>query len=551
MATKADDIQEQLRILKEDYTEQLPLKFAEIEDYRTRILTDGKYTADDVKTLHRLIHSLAGSGATFGFIDLSQHARTIEQVINAWLPLNKLVIQKDSRAVNQLLIELYNIVLVEPIEDASISAAVVINQEPESEILIYLLEDDAVLAKQTAIQLSGFDYKVETFSYGGELKAAIVKKAPSLIIADVTLPEGHTAGLDIISDIHEEIDPKIPVIFTSIRDDFSIRLQAVRAGSESYFVKPINIDQLVDRLDKMTRQVIQDPYRILVIDDDATLAEHYALVLRQEGMEVSVCSQPKNVFHEISRCNPEFILMDVHMPECSGMELAKLIRQQDSYISIPIVFLSTENNINKQLAALGLGGDDFLNKPIQDNHLILSVTARVQRARQLSDLMSQDSLTGLLKHTHIKQQLETELLRAKRLGSPLSYVMIDIDHFKKVNDSYGHLTGDRVIKSLSRMLQHRLRKTDSIGRYGGEEFALVLPDTNIGNAKRIVEEIQKVFYEISFFYKDQEFNVSLSAGIACYPSIDKAIDINMAADKALYKAKQQGRNRTVIDEVKK
>ncbi|VAW78809.1 diguanylate cyclase/phosphodiesterase (GGDEF & EAL domains) with PAS/PAC sensor(s) [hydrothermal vent metagenome] len=551
MATKADDIQAQLRVLKETYTEQLPVKFEEIEHYRTRILTDDNYSEEDVKTLHRLIHSLAGSGATFGFFDLSQQARAIEQVINAWLPMNKLTIENDSTTVSDMLTALYNLALVESTEETSVPTAVVMTQEPEPEVLIYLLEDDAVLAKQTAIQLSGFDYKVETFSYGGEIKAAIMKKEPSLIIADVTLPEGHAAGIDIICDIHEEINSKIPVIFTSIRDDFSVRLQAVRAGSESYFVKPINIDQLVDRLDKMTRQVIHDPYRILVIDDDATLAEHYALVLRQEGMEVSVCSQPTNVFHEISRCNPEFILMDVHMPECSGMELAKLIRQQDSYISIPIVFLSTENNINKQLAALGLGGDDFLNKPIQDKHLILSVTARVQRARQLSDLMSQDSLTGLLKHTHIKQQLETELLRAKRLGSPLSYVMIDIDHFKKVNDNYGHLTGDRVIKSLSRMLQHRLRKTDSIGRYGGEEFALVLPDTQIVNAQHIVEEIQKVFAEIKFFYKEQEFNVSLSAGIACYPSIDKAVDINMAADKALYKAKQLGRNRTVIDEVKK
>jgi len=239
------------------------------------------------------------------------------------------------------------------------------------------------------------------------------------------------------------------------------------------------------------------------------------------------------------------------MPECSGMELAKLIRQQDAYISIPIVFLSTENNVNKQLAALGLGGDDFLTKPITDKHLVLSVAARVQRARQLSDLMSQDSLTGLLKHTHIKQQLETELSRAKRLGSTLSYVMIDIDHFKKVNDTYGHMTGDRVIKSLSRMLQHRLRKTDSIGRYGGEEFALVLPDTDINNAKIIVEEIQKQFSEIKFLYKDEEFNVTLSAGIASFPAIEKGAAINMAADKALYKAKNQGRNCTVIDEAQK
>ncbi len=548
MVTKVDDIHAQLNALKEAYAAKLPVKFDEIGKVWSDIADDNGSLKENIILLHRLVHSIAGSGATFGYNTLSQQARTIEQIVNSWLTEGAQHINNDREKVSGLLTLFRETTFTPDKEEAVISAVSSESQaKQQKKSLIYMLEDDAVLAKKLSAQLTRYNYIVETFAYAGELKAAIKSTQPALLIADITLPEGRTVGLDIVREIRSDIAPDLSVIFTSARDDFDIRLQAVRAGGETYFVKPLNIDQLIDRLDQMTCREKPDPYRILVIDDDTSLAEHYALILRQAGMEVSVTSNPENIFHDIARCNPEFILMDMHMPECSGMELAKLIRQQDAYISIPIVFLSTESNINKQLSALGLGGDDFLNKPIQNNHLVLSVTARVQRARQLSNLMSQDSLTGLLKHTSIKQQLEAELSRAKRLNSTLCYVMIDIDHFKKVNDTYGHMTGDRVIKSLARMLQHRLRKTDSIGRYGGEEFALVLPDTDIKNAKRIVEEIQRRFSELKFQFNKQEFNVTLSAGIACYPVLDKGSEINQAADKALYQAKKKGRNRTELD----
>lgn len=548
MVTKVDDIHAQLNALKEAYAAKLPVKFDEIGKVWSDIADDNGSLKENIILLHRLVHSIAGSGATFGYNTLSQQARTIEQIVNSWLTEGAQHINNDREKVSGLLTLFRETTFTPDKEEAVISAVSSESQaKQQKKSLIYMLEDDAVLAKKLSAQLTRYNYIVETFAYAGELKAAIKSTQPALLIADITLPEGRTVGLDIVREIRSDIAPDLSVIFTSARDDFDIRLQAVRAGGETYFAKPLNIDQLIDRLDQMTCREKPDPYRILVIDDDTSLAEHYALILRQAGMEVSVTSNPENIFHDIARCNPEFILMDMHMPECSGMELAKLIRQQDAYISIPIVFLSTESNINKQLSALGLGGDDFLNKPIQNNHLVLSVTARVQRARQLSNLMSQDSLTGLLKHTSIKQQLEAELSRAKRLNSTLCYVMIDIDHFKKVNDTYGHMTGDRVIKSLARMLQHRLRKTDSIGRYGGEEFALVLPDTDIKNAKRIVEEIQRRFSELKFQFNKQEFNVTLSAGIACYPVLDKGSEINQAADKALYQAKKKGRNRTELD----
>jgi len=244
---------------------------------------------------------------------------------------------------------------------------------------------------------------------------------------------------------------------------------------------------------------------------------------------------------------PELILMDVYMPVCSGLELARLIRQQEAYLGIPIVFLSSETNLEKQFTAMRMGGDDFLTKPIQEQHLVSSVAVRAERARLLNALMVQDSLTGLLKHTMIKEQLAQELSRAKREQSALSFAMIDIDKFKLVNDHYGHMMGDRVIKSLARLLKQRLRKSDRIGRYGGEEFAVVLPNCDPDSAAKLLNKIRADFSELRFLHEGKEFSVTFSTGIAGFPAYENADELNQAADEALYEAKHQGRNRIVVE----
>ena len=545
MATKYEEIQAQLQVLQESYAVQLPAKFDEIDSCMNSMKADKEYIEERVSTLHRLIHGLAGSGATFGFSQLSLKARSIEKIIKRWVSQKEI----NSDEMKQVIIMLPQLRDLGNISSESLPDTANITQilsKPHEEApSIYVLEEDEIQANQMSTQLERFGYQIETYTYSDELKKAITKKIPAVLVSDIGPGKGEF-GVELVEQLRVSHSLECPVIFTSIRDNFELRLNAVRAGGEAFFVKPIDIDKLVDHLDRLTESETPDPYRILIVDDDVILSAHFQLILRQAGMEVSVTSRPSNIFQDIARSNPELIIMDVHMPDYSGMELAKLIRQQDTYISVPIVYLSTENDLDKQLTALGSGGDDFLNKPIEDNHLILSVAARVKRARQLSNLMSQDSLTGLLKHTHIKQQLESELSRAIRQGSSLTYVMIDIDHFKRVNDSYGHITGDRVIKSLARLLQQRLRKTDHIGRYGGEEFAIVLPDTDIQNGINIINDIRKQFSEIEFNSKGEEFTVTLSAGVSGFPMAKSIGHISQFADEALYEAKAQGRNCTIL-----
>jgi diguanylate cyclase (GGDEF)-like protein len=238
------------------------------------------------------------------------------------------------------------------------------------------------------------------------------------------------------------------------------------------------------------------------------------------------------------------VLLDVSMPGCSGPELAQIIRMNDDWLRVPIIYLSAETDVSKQMNALIKAGDDFITKPISDNALVAAVFSRAQRARILSNALSRDSLTGLLKHADIKEQAAVELERAQRSGKPASVAMLDIDFFKKVNDSYGHAAGDNVIRALANLLRQRLRRVDSLGRYGGEEFLVVLPDCSAEQAHKILDEIRQRFAELKFIASGSEFSVTLSAGIASTETTSTdASDLLDKADQALYAAKHSGRNR--------
>lgn len=239
---------------------------------------------------------------------------------------------------------------------------------------------------------------------------------------------------------------------------------------------------------------------------------------------------------------PDMVLMDLYLPGCTGVELAQVIRQDRSYVSMPIVFLSTDTDVERQLEALDTGGDDFLTKPIGDQYLISAVQSRARRSRILDSVVSRDSLTGLLKHTRIKELLDTEVERVRRSGSALAVAMIDLDRFKAVNDNYGHQSGDAVLKSLARLLRERLRSADSAGRYGGEEFLAILPDTDAEGARRVMDEIREAFVglEHESGVNDQVFQVTLSVGIAEFRGDVSAEALTTAADRALYRAKEGG-----------
>ncbi|HEY4697469.1 MAG TPA: diguanylate cyclase [Gallionella sp.] len=407
---------------------------------------------------------------------------------------------------------------------------------------IFVASDDRELAGELKVQLSYFGYDVSVFHTLADFLLSIQAVPDVVVLMDTTLREDNLTGLGVMKVIQQGRTTPLPVIFFSADNTVAARLEAVRAGSIAYLSKPVNIGNLIDKLEAMTSALTTDPYRVMIVDDSAALAAYHAAILEQAGMTVRAVNDPLKAAEALLEFTPDLILIDIYMPECSGMELAKVIRQYDAFVSIPIVFLSIEGNLDTQLFAMGLGGDDFLTKPIQPEHLVSSVTSRIRRSLMLRSFMVRDSLTGLLNHTTIKDQLDGEVARTIRQKKPLSFAMIDIDNFKHVNDTYGHPVGDRVIKSVSRLLKQRLRASDLIGRYGGEQFAVVLVDADRVAAMKVLDTIRNNFSLLRHVADEEEFSVTFSCGIADIAQFPVANKLCDAADLALYKAKHAGGN---------
>ena len=551
-------VNDALRELRERYQKSLPAKLDEIGALWEAMQLAEILDAEKVQTLYRHVHGLTGSGATFGLTALSNASRILEATIKQDM-VNAERLTGEAR--DRIQAQWCDVNLAADRPDVELSPAVekpvqAAKATPATEAVvpaknekasILLVEDDIEQARNLELQLGHFAYAVKVLHDSSLLNATVAEMAPSAIIMDIVFPEGGVPGHLAIAGLSDEVKASVPVIFLSANRDLNSRLSAVRAGAVAYLTKPVEIGLLVDQLDKLTSVATLDPFKVLVIDDSPSLASYYSLTLQSAGMDVRVVTDPLKMLDSLKDFVPELILMDMYMPGCSGLELAQIIRQQEEYVSTPIVFLSAEKNVEKHLEALQIGADDFLTKPIQAAHLVSSVTSRVRRYRTLRTFMVRDSLTGLLNHTKLKEELDIEIMRAQRQKSSLVFAMIDIDFFKNVNDNYGHATGDRVIKSLSRLLQQRLRKTDIVGRYGGEEFAVILRDSDGAHAFAALEHIRIAFEQIKQHSDIGEFSVTFSCGIAEFPAISSgAKELSSAADKALYEAKHEGRNRLVM-----
>ncbi len=393
--------------------------------------------------------------------------------------------------------------------------------------------DDDLDGLELGAQLSRFGYSFTSFSHPAALKAAVLADPPDAVVIS-------TAGTDIMADLKGRV--AVPALFVSRKADFETRLKAVQAGGEAFFLQPVAAHDVVDALDRVTVEHEPDPFRVLIVDDEPEMADYNAVILEGAGMIARRLDQPDRILEELSEFQPDLVLMDMYMPSSSGRDLARLIRQIPQFVGLPIIFLSSETDKRVQISAMRVGADGFLTKPIVPEDLVTSVIVRAERTRVLRTLMTRDSLTGLLNHTTLSQFLDASLASAGRNENQLSFVMLDVDHFKKINDTYGHPAGDQVLVALAQMLKRRLRSSDMVGRYGGEEFAIVLHDVSVDETAAIIDLIRQDFAALRFKAGNKEFSCSFSGGVAGFPDRRAADLLIEAADRALYAAKHNGRN---------
>lgn len=548
MTHSAAKFQKKMHFLADTFIKELQEKTKDIES-KWQQHQRGKQT-EMVPVLYRKIHGLIGSSQTFGFLELGRVAGSLAQSLKPLQHNNGSMNAQQQAQIHQQIQELSRLAAgLEQGLTQNITRVLrgIIYPNSNMSCRIFVVDDDQEAAQELALQLNYYGYELTVFDRLAVFRAAIKKEPHAIVLMNIEFSEDSLAGIRVMKEIRREMNESVQVMFLSSNDDLGLRLEAVRAGGAAYLTKPINSAELIDQLDSFIVPQTREPFRVLIIDDSATMLAYHATVMELAGMVVKTVETLDGVMKTLLAFNPDVILIDVYMPECSGIELAKVIRQIDGLLSVPIVYLSSEHDFITQQEAQHLAGDDFLVKPIDPKRLISAVTMRVRRARLLRGLMVRDGLTGLLNHTAIREQLGREIVRSSRLKTPLSFAMVDVDSFKEINDTYGHAAGDRVLKSLARLLKQRLRGTDTVGRYGGDEFAVIMTDTEAPDAAKVIHEISKVFSRLLHISDNKEFNVTFSCGIADIQHFPDAESVSDAADKVLADAKTKGRNQITVN----
>jgi diguanylate cyclase (GGDEF)-like protein len=298
--------------------------------------------------------------------------------------------------------------------------------------------------------------------------------------------------------------------------------------------------------------------KILLVDDSKLIMGFGKSILSKEGYEVSYAPNGHEALEMVSLETPDLILLDVVMPGMDGYEVCKRVKADEKARDIPIIMLTSKGETADKIKGLNLGAVDYITKPFDAGELIARVKTQLrvkelhkalqEKNRELQELANKDGLTNLYNHRYLQERLIKEIERAKRYNIDLSFVLIDIDHFKHFNDTYGHQTGDVILKTLGLILNKTLRESDMAARYGGEEFALILVHTGSNTAQEAVERLRRTVEAYKFEVDNDHFQVTISLGIASFSqkAIDTAKDLVECADKALYMAKNKGRNRVEI-----
>jgi diguanylate cyclase (GGDEF)-like protein len=282
--------------------------------------------------------------------------------------------------------------------------------------------------------------------------------------------------------------------------------------------------------------------------------------LEREGYRVFTAENGREAVELARETLPDLVILDVMMPEMDGLEACRLIKEDATTHDLPVIFLSARDETEMKVNGLTLGANDYISKPFKAEELLarVEVAMRMKRERdrlRLSEAEARataeiaqeramaDALTGLLNRYGLQRVLAHEYAEAHRYARPLSCLMIDLDNFKTINDTFGHMAGDMALKQVALILTQVVRGSDMVSRYGGDEFLVLLPETDIEGADALAEKVRASAATQDFGDGEPHFQLTLSIGAATLSDSESGNDMIVRADLALYDAKEQGRNR--------
>jgi two-component system, cell cycle response regulator len=294
-----------------------------------------------------------------------------------------------------------------------------------------------------------------------------------------------------------------------------------------------------------------DSMTILIVDDVQANITILERTLASVGYNISVAFNGQKALDLVPKLKPDLILLDIMMPGIDGYEVCRRLKQSDVSKYIPVIFITAKGDTESIVEGFDVGAVDFIMKPFKVKEVCARVHTHLTLSAALNKLIQDsetDPLTGLFNRRTFLKRIEEEAMRFRRYQKPFSILFGDIDFFKKINDTYGHAAGDAVLINISNILKTEKREIDQVARWGGEEFLILLPETDVAGAVQHGNKIREMISAKPFIYEGQEINITMSFGVSIYngdTSIEKTIDL---ADQRLYRAKESGRNKVVSED---
>ena len=448
---------------------------------------------------------------------------------------------------------------------------------------ILVVDDIPANVRLLEAKLKAEYFEVLTASDGPAALEAAQAQAPDLILLDVMMPG--MDGFEVAGRL--KADPKtrhIPIVMITALTDTSDRVRGLEAGADDFLSKPVNDVALFARVRSLARlKVMIDELRVrhattgqleiadegpLDAEDDAAnghillvesvdlLAEKLAARLSAAGHEVQRATSSAEALERSREQGLDLLMVSLHLAGEDGLRLCSRFRSQDQTRHVPILLILDEDELEQLAKGLELGVTDYLIRPIDHNELLARTRTQIRRRRyhdKLREMLDKsvslaytDALTGVYNRRYMNAHLDRKIMEISDTQKPLSVVIFDIDHFKQVNDNYGHAGGDEVLRTLAERVGSSIRDFDLLARYGGEEFVVIMPSTPADVAAMVAERLRQRLEAQAFEVSghDQPLPITASLGVATTTDpMETADNLLARADAALYAAKRGGRNR--------
>lgn len=443
-----DGFRQQLAELQQRYQLLLAQRREQIGSLWTQ-LRHVRWSKDQALLLRSWAHQMAGAAGSFGYSELGQCARYLEYSLDLYLigeegpgePIAKL-----DPLVNQLLS------LIDQIRASSTQRLPVARMpEPveDRQPLVDVVDDDATVLEWVALHLGAYGYRIRVHASPDAMLAASVDEMPTAVVMDIGFPEGYWKGIEAIEAFHIAFGNSVPFVVVSARADFEARLRAMRAGAAAYLAKPLSAERLVEVLRTQRASLTADPVRVLVVDDDQLVAEHHACVLRVAGYQTAVLTDPLQILARIAEFAPDILLVDWHMPACTGDELAAVLSSDAELRSLPVVYLSADARVAEGGGSRSTVRRPFLLKPVAPQDLLATVStcarsrsrtgavSRVQSDSPLNPASERAALSAPLDRSDFLSQVEVAMGLPGDGDSLHSLVLIAVDQLVEICEQHG------------------------------------------------------------------------------------------------------------------